>query len=132
MVAEAVVKRLDGVPHRGRVEEVDEKPFGRHDGHGCGNSADVADSSFNARAYGNRTCVPLYCCRACGFATTASWRNAVTAHEVGAPHCEGELEMRASFAPQPPAFPRRIAPAGGVRQGAELGHPSTDSARDPA
>jgi hypothetical protein len=76
--------------------------------------------------------VPLYCCRACGFATTASWRNAVKAHDVGAPHCGGELEMRASFATQPPAFPRRTPPDGGIRLGAELGGPATDPARDQA
>jgi hypothetical protein len=73
--------------------------------------------------------VPLYYCRACGFATTASWRNAVTAHEVGAPHCEGELEMRASFASQPPTFARRVFPAEGVRLGAELGRPANDPAQ---
>jgi len=76
--------------------------------------------------------VPLYSCRACGFATTASWRNAVTAHDVGAPHCQGELEMRASFTVPPPAFPRRVASADGVRLGAQLGDPATDPAHDQA
>ncbi|HEX4282524.1 MAG TPA: hypothetical protein VHZ27_17280 [Solirubrobacteraceae bacterium] len=40
--------------------------------------------------------------------------------------------MRASFTAQPPAFPRRIAPADGVRLGAQLGDPATDPARNQA
>ncbi|HUA06743.1 MAG TPA: hypothetical protein VMB27_22745 [Solirubrobacteraceae bacterium] len=40
--------------------------------------------------------------------------------------------MRASFAAQPPAFPRRTAAADGVRLGGELGDPATDPARDQA
>ena len=40
--------------------------------------------------------------------------------------------MRASFTAQPPAFPRPVAAADGVRLGAELGDPATDPARDEA
>jgi hypothetical protein len=50
--------------------------------------------------------VPLYCCRACGFATTASWRNAVMAHHVGSSGCDAELEMVVSFVGRPPEAER--------------------------
>jgi hypothetical protein len=40
--------------------------------------------------------------------------------------------MRASFTVPPPAFPRRVASADGVRLGAQLGDPATDPAHDQA
>lgn len=76
--------------------------------------------------------MPLYCCRACGFATTAAWRNAVNAHDVGVPLCEGELEMRANFAAQPQVFPWRTHRVQGIRRGAELPDSVTDPARSRA
>jgi hypothetical protein len=82
---------------------------------------------------GNRIAVPLYCCRACGFATTASWRNAATAHNVGSPFCAGELEMVVSFAGRPPdsdlGRPRVTSSRSGV---ADRRDPAAGPAHDPA
>jgi hypothetical protein len=72
--------------------------------------------------------VPLYCCRACGFATTASWRNAVMAHHVGVPECAGELAIVVSFGGGPPESGRVRTRPEGSRAAAE----GADSANDPA
>jgi hypothetical protein len=75
--------------------------------------------------------VPLCCCRACGFATTASWRNAVMAHHVGAPQCAGDLEMVVSFAGRPPES-GRVRPRVDGGRATEDGDPATDLARGSA
>ncbi len=79
---------------------------------------------------GNRIGVPLYCCRACGFATTASWRNAVTAHDVGSPYCAGELEMVVSFSERPPD--PGLGRMTGKRSAVEAHDPAVGPAQDPA
>jgi hypothetical protein len=73
--------------------------------------------------------VPLYCCRACGFATTATWRDAVTAHEVGSSECESELEMVVSFVGRPPESGRVRGWREGGASRHERGEPATDTAR---
>jgi hypothetical protein len=82
---------------------------------------------------GNRIGVPLYCCRACGFATTASWRNAVVAHDVGSPYCAGELEMVVSFSGRPPDSDlERERVASDRSGGSERRDPAVGPAQDPA
>ena len=78
---------------------------------------------------GNRSAVPLYCCRLCGFATTASWRNAVAAHAVGAPHCAGQVEMMANFTARPEESGRAREPRGAGKAGASADR--RDPAHDP-
>jgi hypothetical protein len=75
--------------------------------------------------------VPLYCCRACGFATTAKWRNAITAHRVGSPECEAEVEM-VGFASRPQESGRERPQVGGSGSGSESGDPARDPARGSA
>lgn len=78
--------------------------------------------------------MPLYCCRVCGFATTASWRNAVAAHSVGAPHCAGEVEMMANFGGLPEDSGRTRDPrvAGNAAASADRHRPAHDPANGPA
>jgi hypothetical protein len=76
--------------------------------------------------------VPLYCCRACGFATTATWRNAVMAHRVGSRECEAELEMVVSFAGRPQRSGWVGPRVEGSGSGSEGGDPAPDSARGSA
>ena len=76
--------------------------------------------------------VPLYCCRACGFATTASWRNAVMAHHVGAPQCAGDLETVVSFAGRPPDSGQVRARIEGGAAANGRGDPAIDPAQGPA
>jgi hypothetical protein len=40
-----------------------------------------------------RRVVPLYSCPRCGWATAASWVQAVRAHRMSAPDCLGEPEL---------------------------------------
>jgi hypothetical protein len=87
---------------------------------------------FDDRPRGKRMVVPLYCCRACGFATTATWRNAVMAHHAGSPECEAELEMVVSFAGRPRESGRVRAWGEGSRPGAESRDPASDPARGSA
>ena len=75
--------------------------------------------------------VPLYCCGACGFATTASWRNAVMAHHVGSPECADELEMVVSFPDRLPELGRVRTRAERSRAAAEGADPANDPARGP-
>jgi hypothetical protein len=37
--------------------------------------------------------MPLYSCHRCGWATTASWRQAVPRHASGSPGCGGTIEL---------------------------------------
>ena len=67
---------------------------------------------LNFPARGNRTSVPLFRCPECGFVTTASWENALAAHEQGSPHCAGPVELIADFA----RFPAVVSPAGRRRR----------------
>ena len=78
--------------------------------------------------------MPLYCCRVCGFATTASWRNAVAAHSVGAAHCAGEVEMMANFGGRPEDSGRTCDPrvAGNAAVSADRRRPAHDPANGPA
>jgi len=76
--------------------------------------------------------VPLYCCRACGFATTALWRNAVMAHRVGSPDCVAELEMVVSFGGCPQESGRMRAGGDGGGSDTEGSDPATDPARGSA
>lgn len=92
----------------------------------------LAISGLKARVRGNRIGVPLYCCRACGFATTASWRNAVTAHDVGSPHCPGELEMTVSFSGRPPDSDVGHERMTGKRSAGARHDPAVGPAQDPA
>jgi len=50
--------------------------------------------------------VPLYRCSGCGFVTTASLGNALRAHAVGSPDCQGDLELAADFSKAPENAPR--------------------------
>jgi hypothetical protein len=37
--------------------------------------------------------MPLYSCEQCGWATTASWRQAIPAHASGSPDCYGTVQL---------------------------------------
>lgn len=89
---------------------------------------------WSLQCTGIESAVPLYCCRVCGFATTASWRNAVAAHAVGAPLCAGAVEMMANFTARPEESGRTREPRGGDRTGAATDRrdPAHDPAQDPA
>jgi len=66
--------------------------------------------------------MPLFRCPECGFVTTASWENALAAHEQGSPHCAGPVELIADFARSPAV----VLPGGRPRRA----RPRSSAARD--